>query len=266
MHVIGFCRFSYPAYGGFKQMHETIAEREAFLYAPERMEGRFRHFEALTLPSIRAQTDPDFTFLIQVGESLPAPYRARLDDLTASVPQVRILAQPPMKHREAAQLAILTEVDRVETETIQFRLDDDDAVGVDFVAQCRRLARQTERLRRRARFFALEFNHGYSVECSSEGIKAEKVTPPFWACGLAMITRPGERRTIMNYGHHKLHHEMPMIVQPKPDMFLRANHDTNDSAAKIKYHGLKPLDDEMRAHFKARFNVDEAAVAALFRA
>ena len=34
MRVIGICRFSYPALGGFKRMHETVEEREAYLYAP----------------------------------------------------------------------------------------------------------------------------------------------------------------------------------------------------------------------------------------
>jgi len=32
MQVIGHCRFSYPAFGDFELEHETIEQREAFLY------------------------------------------------------------------------------------------------------------------------------------------------------------------------------------------------------------------------------------------
>ena len=50
VQVVGLCRFSYPAFGGFQLEHDTIAAREAFLYAPQRIKERFQSFEALTLP------------------------------------------------------------------------------------------------------------------------------------------------------------------------------------------------------------------------
>src|SRR5690554_4566861 len=83
MRVIGICRFSYPALGGFKRMHATVAEREAYLYAPQRMALRFAHFESLVLPSLRAQTDPDFTFLIVIGHNMPEPWLSKLHALCA---------------------------------------------------------------------------------------------------------------------------------------------------------------------------------------
>ena len=54
MQVIGLCRFSYPAIGGFQVEHAKIAEREAYLYAEDRMEQRFRTFESFTLPCMKA--------------------------------------------------------------------------------------------------------------------------------------------------------------------------------------------------------------------
>lgn len=57
MQVLGLCRFRYLGHGGFKIMHETLDERRAYLYAPERMEDRFRQFKAITLPTIAGQTD-----------------------------------------------------------------------------------------------------------------------------------------------------------------------------------------------------------------
>lgn len=266
MRVIGICRFSYPALGGFKRMHDNIEAREAYLYAPERMELRFRHFEALTLPSVAAQTDPDFTFMIVIGQRMPEPWLSRLHDLTAPVPQIRIVPTAPMKHRLALQKAIQAELGDNADESLQFRLDDDDAMGVDFVAQIRHIAGRTGRLRRRDPRLAIDFNKGWSVRLSASGIEAEEVITSFWACGLAVLFPPGDAKTIMNFGHHKLHHVMPAIVQPRPPMYLRAKHDDNDSEAKFKPGPMHRLNDREIRLFRDRFNVSQDAVQRIFSA
>ncbi|HKL04714.1 MAG TPA: glycosyltransferase, partial [Roseovarius sp.] len=266
MRVIGICRFSYPAIGGFKRMHESVTEREAYLYDPARMELRFRHFEALTLPSIAKQLDPRFTFLVLVGESLPRPYLDRLHDITADVPQIRIVAKEPMKHRLAMQLAIQEELADDTSESLQFRLDDDDAIGLSFVRALRRMARNSARLRESWPTMAFEFRSGYTARLSSQGIAARAVQTQFWACGLAVLFRPGAKKTVMNYAHHKLHEKMPTLIEPTWPMYVRAVHDDNDSGAGTRTGRLTPLDDKSRRFFHKRFNVDEDHVKALFSA
>jgi len=264
MRVIGVCRFSYPALGGFKRMHDSVAAREAYLYDAARMTLRLRHFESLTLPSITAQSDGEFTFLVVTGESLPAPWRARLHDLAAQVPQMRIVPKPPMRHRTAMQQAVKAALGPDDTPSIQFRLDDDDAVSVGFVHDLRRYARTTRALRREARYLAVEYNRGHTVRLSERGIEAAEARTRFWACGLAVMFRPGDKRTIMSFAHHKLHHVMPTLIDPRPDMYLRALHDDNDSGPAPP--ALTPLDADRRALFRDRFNVDEDRVRALFAA
>ncbi len=266
MRIIGVCRFSYPALGGFKRMHDTVAEREAYLYAPARMALRFAHFEALTLPSVAAQTDPDFTFLIVIGQHMPEPWLGRLKALCAPIPQIKIVPCAPLKHRHALQLAIQEELGEARPESIQFRLDDDDAMGVDFVELARSVARRSGRLRRRQPRTAIEFNTGYSATLSADGIIAEDVISSFWACGLGVHFAQGDDKTIMNFGHHKLHHIMPSIIHPHPAMYVRAKHADNDSAAKFRPRRLKPLSDAQRKTFQARFNVDEEHVRGVFAA
>ncbi|MET4127442.1 glycosyltransferase [Roseovarius sp. MBR-6] len=266
MRVIGICRFSYPALGGFKRMHESVEERETYLYDPARMTLRFRHFEALTLPSIAAQSDGDFTFLIVTGETMPPQWRDRLHDITATVPQVRILPCPPMRHRVAMQAAIKEELGEDTVESLQFRLDDDDAVGLGFVQGLRWFGRATAKMRRKWRYVAFDYNRGYSVRLSAQGIEAEEVISHFWACGLAMLFRPGDPRTVMNFGHHKLHHEMPTLINPAPPMYLRAHHGDNDTGEAQTPKGLRPIDEATRARLLRDFNVDEDRVKALFAA
>ena len=264
MRVLGICRFSYPALGGFKRMHDSVADREAYLYAPERMELRFRHFETLTLASIAKQSDPNFTFLIVVGDSLPKAYSERLNDITAHIPQIKIVRKEPMKQRLAMQLAIKEELGEETDENIQFRLDDDDAVALSFVRSSRWFARNTAKMRRKWKNFAIEYNSGYSVSLSDQGIKAEHVYSPFWACGLAVVFRPGDPKTVMNYAHHRLHTHMPTMIHPLPDMYLRAKHDDNDSEANYKTGVLEPLSENQRAFFRTQFNVDEDHVKRVF--
>ena len=264
MRVIGVCRFSYPALGGFKRTHDTVTAREAYLYDSARLTLRFRHFESLTLPSIKAQSDGDFTFLVVTGETLPEPWRARLRDLAAGVPQMRVVEMPPARHRSAMHEAVKAALGADETPSIQFRLDDDDAVSVGFVRGLRRYARTTRQMRRRARYFALDYNHGHTVRLSAHGIASEEARAHLWACGLAVMFRPDDPRTIMSFGHHRLHHVMPTLIDPSPDMYLRALHDDNDSGEAPAPAGLSPLDAARRRLFRERFNVDEDRVKALF--
>jgi hypothetical protein len=81
-----------------------------------------------------------------------------------------------------------------------------------------------------------------------------------------VLFRHGDPRTVMNYGHHKLHHDMPMISNPGPRMYLRALHADNDSGAKHTARGLQPLSAAERAVFRDQFNVDEDRVKAVFSA
>lgn len=264
MRVLGICRFSYPAVGGFRRMHNTIAAREAYLYAPERMEIRFRHFEALTLPSITAQKDGNFTFLMVIGENMPKPYRDRLHDLTAGCRQIRIVTKEPMRHRIALQEVIRAELGEDDAGSIQFRLDDDDAVSRGFVKSLRRDADLCLRVHQTSQRMAIEYNNGFSAMLSADGIVAEQVYSTFWACGLGVVFRPGDPMTIMNFAHHKLHHSMPLIIRPESAMYIRAKHEDNDSRQKYRLHLPEPLTETRRALFKRWFNVDEDHVRKIF--
>lgn len=265
MRAIGICRFSYPALGGFKRMHDTVEEREAYLYSDARMELRFRHFETLTLPSIAAQKDKRFDFIVLTGERMPKPWWDRLNDICAPVEQIKIVTAEPMKHRSAMQLAIQRELATEEdAESLQFRLDDDDAVGTNFIRGIRRTARLASKLRSGWQNMVIEYSRGYSVKLTPDGILAREIQGQFLACGLAVLFRPGDSKTVMNFGHHKLHHSMPTIIDPNMEMYLRALHDDNDSHARTTDKNLKPLTDEQRSFFKARFNVSEADVKAAF--
>jgi len=268
MQVIGFCRFSYPAIGGFQVEHETLEERLAYLYAPERMEARFRSFETITLPPLRAQSDGDFTFLVLIGDQLPAPYRDRLEALLSDMPQAVLHAAPPARHRQICQEAI--NAVRVESNDpcLQFRMDDDDAVAVSYVETLREAAHDLRKLSRRHRHLAIDFNQGFIAQPGPEGIAAAPTTAPYTTAALAVMLKPSVKLSVMNFAHAKLAQNMPTVTFTGQGMLIRGHDAYNDSRQKpgVKPVRLTPLDREGEAHFKRTFNIDTDHVRAMFRA
>ncbi|MBE9640648.1 putative rhamnosyl transferase [Salipiger mangrovisoli] len=267
MQIIGLCRFSYPAEGGFQVEHDTLAARVAYLYAPARMEERLRHFECICLPGLKAQTDPDFTFLVLVGEAMPLPYLARLRDLLADFPQARIVSRPPGPHRQVCQEVFNAARDMVQP-CLQFRHDDDDAVAVTFIEELRAAALDISALRARHRLVALDWNRGYVVRPDAEGLRAEPCMTPFWGVAQAVAVAPGARQSIMNFGHNKLIQFMPTLSFTDRPMYLRGHNDHNDSRQKkhVQPVDLPRLGSEGEAEMKRLFAVDADHVRRVFAA
>ena len=201
------------------------------MYDAARLKHRLRLFQAFNLPSILAQTDRDFKYLILVGDDLPAWARAQLDDLTAAADQIKILPYPPHPHRQIAAQVILDHVDANHAHSIQFRLDDDDAVHRTFVERLKTDAAAGVIEYANKPRFALDYARGYAVRPSVEGLQAEELVRNLWTPALAAVFKTLAKNTIMNFGHHKLDQHMLVISDWDTPMFLRSFHDENDSAS-----------------------------------
>ena len=135
MRIVGICRFSLVGRGDWKPWRmvppgdeERVQEEQAaVLFSPDRLAARFALFQHVTLPSIAGQTDPDFNFLVLASELMPAAFRDRLQALCDTVPQVVLRFFPATTVGEA-QARVFAEMGFRHGETVQFRLDDDDAL------------------------------------------------------------------------------------------------------------------------------------------
>lgn len=268
MQVIGLCRFSYPGEGGFQVEHPTLDERIAYLYAPERIKARFAQFEAITLPGLKAQTDPDFTFVIVIGESLPGIWRDRLQALLADFPQAQVQEHPPGPHRQVMKAAINAARHDLSAPCLQFRHDDDDAVAVDFVERLRAAAREHAQTVTENRLVAFDFKRGFSARPGPQGIEAMRSRLTLYGVALGMAVRGGVQQTIMNFAHKKLGQFMPVMSYDDSPMFVRGHNDHNDSRQKpgIAPLTLAPLDPETERVFEQRFAIRQADVRRVFSA
>ncbi|WP_238987487.1 putative rhamnosyl transferase [Roseovarius dicentrarchi] len=266
MQVIGLCRFSYPALGGFQVEHDTPEARAAFLYDPVRMEERFATFQSLTLPPLLAQTDPDFTLAIVVGDAMPEALLMRLLDLVQDMPQAIVIPRAPGRHRQVMCEVINHVREDRPLPSLQFRMDDDDAVSVTFVQRLREAAGDLGAMLRKHRYIGIDFNQGHIARIGPEGIHAKPTVETLWTPALGMAVAQGASRGIMNFSHAKLGRVMPVVTLPGEDMYIRGHNQFNDSRQK---DGIKPvrlplLDAPGEAAFRQTYNIDADAVRRLY--
>ncbi|MEM9969286.1 MAG: putative rhamnosyl transferase [Pseudomonadota bacterium] len=265
MEIIGLCRFSYPALGGFQVEHDSIEERIAYLYSQERLEERFKLFEAVALPCLNAQTDTDFTLIVVVGDQLPQAYRSRLAALVSNTPQITLHAEPPRRQREVMKETLNDARSVPAQPCLQFRFDDDDAVSIDFVAKLRRAAADCHTLTRQHRCVAFDWNQGFVAEFSQQGISAVEMHRPFYVASLGMHIQANCALTIMNFAHEKIPRFMPTVSFADPEMWVRSHNEYNDSRQKpVKAIPVTPLTAEQEEMFKQRFAIDAHVVRRVF--
>ena len=257
MQTIGICRFSYPAQGGFQIEHSSIKERCEFLYHPARMDERFRFFETICLPGLKAQTDPDFIFLVVIGDSLPDRYQQKLQRLLHSLPQAVLVTRPSGPHRPVMQ-AVLRQFQDTNRPCVQFRHDDDDAVAVDYIAKLRETVQDCRGYLARHRRITVDFNRGFTARPDAQGLCAKPIFKPHLGVALAMAVMPEISQTVMNFQHNKMPQFMPTVTRSDPDMFARCHGNFNDSDANdaAQARGLIRLDAGGEAHFKQRFAIN----------
>jgi len=258
LQVLGLCRFSYPAeLEGFQTHHATMAERRAALYSPARMETRLFWFEHIALPGLRAQTRDDFTLLLLMGEDMPQPWHDRLLAMIADVPQIRPVYRPTGPHRLVYREILHAARDPAADMVAEFRLDDDDAVAVNYVQMIARAVPQIRPLFRAKGRVALDQGKGVVVEADGPEVRLIPVLSHCWAAALTVFLRPDDEACVMDFPHQKVWQRMPLVSHTDQLMFLRGAHATNDSKVGLSGTGSFKVDAEDYPDLLARrFGVD----------
>lgn len=230
IQVQGLCRFSVPCTGGFKKFQDSLEDRRAALYAPRRLDVRTLWFEQVCLPSLRAQTDKDFTLHLVLGEDLPEPWRGRVEAAISACSQIKPHWRAPGDHRAMCRDVLWGGRDAARAVVAEFRLDDDDAVAVDYVAQLRRLWPKVGRMANPAGRVALDHGKGVVLEAVDGGqIKPHVLQTHCWSAGLTLYLRPDDESTIMDFPHHKIWARVPFVNLCEQVMFIRGDHGHNDA-------------------------------------
>jgi len=266
VQMLGLCRFSYLGGRGFQVTHESIEERRAYLYDPERLERRWFWFENIALPGLLAQTDPDFTLVLMTGPDLPEPYMGRLRELTEIAPQFKLALVPPMDlHLEACLAAIAPHIEEEADVVGHFRQDDDDAVAVDYIRDARRDFAAMQPLWKRRRRLSCDYARGLVLKATQQGITVEPRVIYNAVAGLTVYLPPDAGRSVMHFPHWKIGLSMSGVTLPAKVMFVRLlNHD-NDSGAIGAGYPWEAAGEDLAEMLAERFRIDLPTIEAAAR-
>jgi hypothetical protein len=125
-------RFSVADYSSKGFVQTRILSESAYLaqlFDSSRLDGKFQAFETMTLPSVNAQTNCNYTWLLFTSTAMPAAYKDRLQRVTSSNPRIRIL---PVGSFAEMNTAIKSFTEKATAYTT-LRLDDDDGLAPTFL-------------------------------------------------------------------------------------------------------------------------------------
>ncbi len=261
IQVLGLCRFSYAAEPkNFKAEHADEAALRAYLYDPVRLGLRCYWFEHILLPSLRAQTDPDFTLLLLMGEDFPDPFRARILAAIADLPQIVPLFRPPGNLRDVSAKVMIAARDPKADVVAEFRMDDDDAVASVFVARTRAMYPFVRRTYMQRTRVTLDFNRGIVVEATPRGVRYHPVLTQHWALAMPTYLHPADPKSSVTLTHRKIWENMCVLNEPSGVMYLRGLHGHNDSGTRPqKYTGWDLPARRVRPLLRNHFGIDKTA-------
>lgn len=234
--IVGICRFSFLGKGDWFETKgpqgtapDLLVRRAAMLYADARMERRFKAFETLCLPSIRAQTDADFRFWVLTSPDMPTRWLMRLHDLCAGVPQIQIILSDARDTQEALRMPLRHAAEAAGRPVIQFRVDDDDAFSRHHVARLRRDAQRFADLPA----FAISYPRGLVVgSYDGEPVSYWQTHQSFLGAGAALRMR-GSGRAIYAVNHFDLPKHFPAFSDINGFGYVQTRWDEGDSVATI---------------------------------
>ncbi len=257
--IVGVCRFSYLGSGGFEASKLGPEDLERMLYDQARMNRRFAFFEKLCLPSLAAQTDPDFRLVVLIGTSMPMRYRKRLKGLAEQYPFLQICALEPHGPLNATKRAYRRGLRDGADFITGFRIDDDDAVAVDYIEKTRTVADKLIEMgwADAENPAVIAFHRGIYWDMTDQ----EHPFHDFREIGplglaSAMVTKADDQSNMFRWNHRRVAAHARLWSDPTDLMFVRTLHQHNDSGRSIPPGAEEIAKPKARALLAERFGLD----------
>jgi hypothetical protein len=259
--INGLCRFSYPfAVGSFGGKHASLGELRASLYASARLEERMFVFKHIFLPPLRKQTDPDFKVSVLVGDQMPSAFLNQIMSLTHDIPAVQIIVEPEGQDPKELCTRVFRDMRGQNADLVgEFRLDDDDAVAIDFVQKSRQAGQDFKGPIVSSGVAGLDFPSGGFIYFSESDITVKRLVLAHLSCGQIVFLRPSSSKSAIKYRHYRMWQKNLYISIPDDVMYLRSVHRYNvsgvDQAVKTK-DVIRMTDRQIEIMVWDRFGID----------
>ena len=232
VRMIGLLRFSVLTPTYYSERFDTLEKTAAHIFSDARMHLRFRIFETLCLPSLLRQTDMGYDCVILTAEAMPKPHLDRLNDLVALEPNLHLRPVGTDKHYQLLKQGYNSIDIGAASHRILFRLDDDDALDVNYVKRTKHLAKGMLRMQDKKRPFIIAHNRGFYVRFQQDG-----PNEVFDACeraplsaGTALVAPPDYPRNPYRYNHRALAQHYTTLSDISAPAFIRTIHGDNKSS------------------------------------
>lgn len=230
LKMVGLVRFSVLTPTYYSERFANLEETAAHLFDPDRMELRFSIFENLCLPSLLQQTDPDFDVVILTAEAMPEVYRNRLEALLAPHSNLHFRPVGTQKHYRLLRHGYNSVPYEGFSHRILFRLDDDDAVDLDFVRRTKALAAGILPLQPSGGSFVIAYNRGFYLRATPEGpevFDAVELSP--LSVGTSLVAPAASWANPYRYNHRKLASHFNIYSDVTVPAYIRTIHGDNKS-------------------------------------
>lgn len=244
MDIVVCTRFSYFGRSGWQS---DFSQDKALLFAPERLTARLETFQAITLPSLVAQTRQDFHHFVLTSDALPGWAMERLQGAMRAAygdqSRYTIAAKPV-----AGAKKYLSEflVRRFRTEiAAQVVLDDDDGLAAVFIEDLSpRLdaIATAEAAGRLTLPYFVSYPYGYALDMRGDGTaELYRHSYEFINLGLTMVARPQDRN-IFAVDHLSAPRRYGVELVERKQMFVRSMHGFNDSRVDVTHRWVREED------------------------
>ncbi len=229
---IGVMRFSVLTPTYYSEKFDSLDAIAAHIFSPERMKLRFHIFENLVLPSLLRQSDDGFDLVILTAERLPAEHMDRLQELLAYAPHIHLRAVGTDNHYRLLKRGYNSIDPGEATHRILFRLDDDDAMDINYIRRLKWICRNLRRIHPKDSTYAIAFNRGFYVRFTdgdepNEVFDATERAP--LSTGTALLAPVGYPRNPYRYNHRAIAQHYNTYSDISVPSFIRTIHGDNKS-------------------------------------
>lgn len=254
MQMIGLVRFSVLTPTYYSERFSTLKETAEHLFSADRMALRFRIFERLCLPSLLRQSDQDFDVVVLTADSMPRPYLDRLQDLLDPHPNVHLRPVGTRNHYRLLRQGYASVTRDTAQHRILFRLDDDDAVDLEYIRRTKEMARCLLPLQQPGTSFAIAHNRGFYLRATVDGPEVfDAIEQSPLSVGTALVVPPERDENPYRYNHRKLARHYNLYMDSQAPAYIRTIHGDNKSDPALTgiTHRMEvpELDSCLRKHF-----------------
>lgn len=242
--VIGFLRFSVVTEShkaGYRSTRDrSVEDAISTILDASRLSQRLKLFQTMPLASLARQTDMDFEIKLVTSTLLPDAIKTELYSVASRHTFISISELELHDSVGDHFRSFLRDGER----TISFRIDDDDALNPDHVADLRKLADGVDDR-------VLTLPNGVYLQPEGDSFLVQRIHYPNNAFGIGYVSSAG--KSIWDLGSHGKLPESLMEQHPRPDAWLRSIHAGSDSGARVGATGdiKRYRPDEMKSAFPA---------------